>query len=306
MILNWQNVNRYRAYPFKEDALLTDVTQTLTIPNNFLLDFFATYYSAAEADVVLKTIDVALGGTAMTVTFLVNGTTPAAIMVPASALFPFEGEFVVQVGSSTTIRVNPVFGPGVTEILTEPSYQGNIYTFTAPIEQSTVASPYKHSLTKIVAKNIDVNDNEILLPDVGEGDITFIRGYNSIITSDNIDTITFGARVGAGAGQPCDPIYDAIDCSCGIYFINGKHPDWLGNFKFEGGKYIIVTNDPDTFTVKIKTTVRDGTPTCQDPADEPDRLPPDSPDCPDGLPATLPTDFCSENTLPAGLPTVLT
>jgi len=268
VILNWQNTNRYVAYPIKEDSSLTDITGNLTIPNDFLMDFFATYYNAAESLVELKTIDVDAGGTFMVVTFMIGGVTPAAFVVPANAALPFEGDFVIQVGNSITTRVNPVFGPGVLAILTEPSYYGNIYTFTAQLEPSVIAAPYKHSVTKVVAKNIDIDNNEVVLPDVGGNAITFINGYNSVITSNNVDTVSFTASLGAGAGQPCEPIYDAIDCSCGIYFINGKHPDWLGNFKFEAGKYITVTNDPANYTITIKTSVREDSPKCQDPQED--------------------------------------
>ena len=307
MILNWQNINRYVSYPFKEDAPLTDDTTALTIPKNFLLDFFLTYYDTPESTVELKTIDVNIGGTAMVVTFLINGAFAAPVIVPLTTVTPYESEYVVQVGSSTTVRLSPVFGPGAAEILQEPGYHGNIYNFTGTeLEPSTVASPYKHTVTKLVAKNINVEGDEVLLPDVGEGDIKLIRGYNSIITSNGVDTLSFGAAIGAGAGVPCDPIYDVIDCSCGIYYINGKHPDWLGNFKFESGKYIVISNHPDTYTVKVKTSVRNGTPKCQDPADEPDRLPIPDPDCaPNALPAALPAALCNAKGLPAGLPAVL-
>ena len=293
MILNWQNHNRYIAYPFKEDTNLVDVSTLLTIPNNFLLDFFATYYEAAEAGIVLKTIEVDGGGASLTVTFLIDNVQPAVIVIPAAAADPFESEFVIQSGSSSTVRLNPVFGAGALEIMQTPAYQGNTYTFTAVVEPSTIATPYKHSLTKLIAKNIDINDNETTLPDIGEGDIKFIEGYNVIIRT-NEDTFNITAAVGAGAGVPCEPVYGAIDCGCGIYYINGKHPDWLGNFKFEGGKRIVVTTFPSENKIKIKTSIRNGTPTCQDPADDPGRLPSDV--CVvDPLPAVLPLTFCEDN-----------
>jgi len=294
MILNWQNHNRYIAYPFKEDTNLTDVSAFLTIPNNFLLDFFATYYEVADVGVVLKTIEVDGGGASVTVTFLINNSLPAVVVIPAIAVDPFESEFVVQAGSSATVRINPVFGAGVLEVMQTPAYQGNTYTFTSVIEPATVATPYKHSLAKLVAKNIDINDDEVSLPDVGEGDIKFIEGYNTIIRT-NEDTLSITAAVGAGVGVPCAPMYDEVECGCGIYFINGKHPDWLGNFKFEGGKRVAVTNFPNENKVKIKTSIRNGTPTCQDPADDPGSLPPPSECVTDPLPAVLPLIFCEDN-----------
>jgi len=293
MILNWENLNRFRSYPFKEDASRKDTTDALTLPNDFLVAFTASFYGSAGATIILRTLDVAVGGASLTATFLVNGVTPAAVTIPSGAAYPFNTEYVVQSGSFSTIRVTPIFGPGVDIILANATYHGNIYTFNAEIEPSLVASPYNHALTKLIAKNIDINDNEIILPDVGEGAITFINGYNSKISSDGTDSLTFNAAKGAGAGEPCDPIYDLVDCSCGIYFINGKHPDWLGNFLFEAGKYMTVINDPSNFKVKIKTSIRNGTPKCQDPNDDPGRLPPEEPPCePEPLPAELPVELC--------------
>jgi hypothetical protein len=293
MILNWENLNRYRRYPFVEDANLKDTTEALELPNDFLIAFTASHYDSAASTITLRTIDVAVGGTSLTATFLINGSIPVPVIIPAGATYPFNTEYVIQSGSFSTTRVTPIFGPGVDVILANATFHGNLYTFDTPIEPSLVASPYKHAVTKLIAKNIDINDNEIILPDVGEGDVKFINGFNSAISSNGVDSLTFKAIKGAGEGEPCDPYYDLVDCSCAIFFINGKHPDWLGNFIFEAGKFMKVENDPDNFKVKIKTSVRNGTPKCQDPAEDPGRLPPPEPPCePEPLPGDLPVDLC--------------
>jgi hypothetical protein len=287
MILNWENLNRYRSYPFREDANLSDLSGSITLPNDFLVAFTASHYDSANSTIILRTLDVAVGGTSLTATFLINGTIPAPVIIPAASVYPFNAEYVVQSGSFSTTRVTPVFGPGVDIILSNATYHGNIYTFDTEIEPSLVAS------TKLIAKNIDIDDNEIILPDVGEGAVRFINGFNSAISSNGVDSLTFKAVKGAGEGEPCDPVYDLLDCSCAIFFINGKHPDWLGNFIFEAGKYMIVVNDPDNFKIKIKTSVRNGTPKCQDPDEDPGRLPPPDPPCePEPLPGDLPVDLC--------------
>lgn len=79
----WLNENSGRAYPFKEDMLLTDITKAVKIPNNLIVDLCLV--APADFDSLFYLSRLVYSGTTVTLTLsVVSGGEFASISVNAS------------------------------------------------------------------------------------------------------------------------------------------------------------------------------------------------------------------------------
>ena len=65
----WLNENRFRVYPFIEDSILTDDSDTLSLPNSTIIDLSVTVYGSYGINIKLYSVEVAPSGTTVTFTF---------------------------------------------------------------------------------------------------------------------------------------------------------------------------------------------------------------------------------------------
>ena len=63
LILNWQNLNSFRRFPFTSDTKMSDVSNAVTLPDDFLIDYTAVHYGDDPVVLnILRTVEVAGDG----------------------------------------------------------------------------------------------------------------------------------------------------------------------------------------------------------------------------------------------------
>jgi hypothetical protein len=263
-VIQWQNHNRFRAYPFVEDANRVGVSglDTLELPNDTLLDFFVLSYADTLGPVTLTSVEIEGSGADATFTFDYNGT-PVAIIVSAAITAPFQGE-VLTLGplGETAILLRPVFGEGVATITGVVANHGKTFVFdNLPIEPSLVALQDRHRVVAVSGTAAPATKLQ--------GEVLVADGFNfrSTLSPAN-GTWLLNAIIGEGAGIPCEVTLPAAeDCDEFVFHLNGLHPDNLGRMRFEGGGGIQVEPDVANNKIILRTLVDPNRPGCRDPGE---------------------------------------
>lgn len=249
----WLNQNRYRAYPFVEDASLEATGGALTLANDCVVDASLVSYNIALADLHLASLAVAGDGSTVTFTF-VAGATSMVIIVPGVFTGIYEGRVTVSAGGRLSRLLRVKFAEGVPVLAANLAYRGNTYAFTTARMEPAV------SVQQISTRVSSINGYT--------GTIYFSDGYNSsvsLLAATNV--LRFSAIVGGGLGVSCDPLPGEPpgDCSQMIYYINGRHPDWLGRFFIRGAGGLTVQTDPTNYKIILGTGIDVDRPGCKDP-----------------------------------------
>jgi len=251
----WINQNRYRAYPFVEDSDRRSVGGSLLLTDNCVVDASLVSYDTNLTGLRLLTLAVAPGGTSVTFTFQALATS-MVIVVPGGFSGIYEGRVLVTSGSRLLRLLRVKFAEGVPVLAATPAYQGNTYTFAAAYLEPAV------SVQQIDTRVSSVNGYT--------GKIYFADGANSYISllaQQNI--LRISAAVGAGLGVSCEPLGGGPpqDCAESLYYINGRHPDWLGRFTIRGADGLVVDTDPANNKIVLKTGIHFDKPACKDPTE---------------------------------------
>ena len=249
----WLNQNRYRAYPFIEDASLESVGGALTLADNCVVDASLISYDIALADLQLLSLAVAADGSTVTFTFRA-GATSMVIIVPGAFTGIYEGRVSVSGGGHLSRLLRVKFAEGAPVLAAAPAYRGNTYAFAHAYLEPAV------SVQQIGTRVSSINGYT--------GTIYFSDGYNSGVTLlAAANVLRFTATVGAGWGISCDPLpgEPAADCGQNLYYINGQHPNWLGQFALRGSSGLSVVADPANHKIMLKTSISASRPGCKDP-----------------------------------------
>lgn len=251
----WLNQNRYRAYPFVENASLESIGGLLTLKNDCIVDASLVSYDVDLYDLRLLSVAVAPAGASVTFTFRAGAATNMVIIVPGTFTGIYEGRVTVTAGGRLVRLLRVKFAEGVVAMAARPGYQGNTYTFLTAFLEPAV------SVQQINTRVSSVNGFT--------GKIYFADGYNSTISllpDQNI--LRISAAIGAGLGISCDPLSGPpTGCDESIYYINGRHPDWLGRFTIRGADGLIVEADPANNKVILRTNISLEKPACKDPTE---------------------------------------
>ena len=249
----WVNQNRYRHYPFIEDTVLEDDTAVMRVPDNCIVDTYFIAYNTDLPSLRLYSVAVDGGGASVTFTFRAWAASEYAILVPGSVETTYEGCVRVTAGGLLSVLLRVLFAEGVAALAADPVYQGNTYIFTDVLLEPCVAS-------KQWACRVDsVNGHA--------GKIYFGDGANTRVTLiPALNVLRVTAAVGEGLGISCEEgPGGAAACDEAVYYVNGRHPDWLGRFGLRSGGGITVEADPANHKIKIKTGVDKKRPKCRDP-----------------------------------------
>ena len=251
---DWLNLNRYRRYPFIEDDPLVDDSDVLTLPDSCVVDaYYVVYTDSVDTQLRLYQVAVDGGGASVTFTFRAGTATDYVIVVPASLDPTYEGRVRINVGGSLQTLLRVVFAEGVAEIAANPTYQGNTYTFTDKWLEPAVTSLQ--------------GANRVQLLNGYDGPIYFADGTNTRITIlESSNVLRIVCAVGEGTGISCEePASGAQGCDEAIYYINGRHPDWLGRFGIRAGQGMTLTMDTDNHKLILKSGFDKDRPGCKDP-----------------------------------------
>jgi hypothetical protein len=250
----WLNFNRYRRYPFIEDDPIVDDTGVLALPDDCVVDaYYVAYTEAANPQLRLHQVAVDGSGASVTFTFRTGTAIDYVMVVPASLDPTYEGRVRTTIGASLLTLLRVMFARGVADVAANPTYQGNTYTFSSKLLEPAVTS-------RQAANRIE------LINGYG-GPIYFADGTNTRITLvESTNVLRVVCAVGAGMGISCeDPPGGEQGCDESIYYVNGRHPDWLGRFAVRGGSGITVDADPDNHKLTIKSGFDKDRPGCKDP-----------------------------------------
>jgi len=243
--VEWLNANRYRSYPFIENADLT--AAAIEILDSVILDFRGVNYVVATTPLRLTSLQILapVGPRVGNFTFAFDGA-PApfdefTVSVPENASFPFES----TVTDSAIQHMTCVFGRGVVDLLQNTA--GTYALDTPPqVEPALVSFQDKHRVSSIVASG--VGQDELT------GEVYLEEGYNCAIRLDTArNRATISAVKGAGAGISCDRMSPAVVlCSEVLLRINGLRAGDLGDFMILPGDGVEIEPDPDNNRIIIR------------------------------------------------------
>lgn len=252
--IEWLNLNRYRRYPFIEDDVIEDDTAVLTLPDSCIVDaYYVIYTTAVAPQLRLYSVAVNGAGTLVTFTFRSGTSTDYVMVVPASLDPTYEGRVRVTSGGSLISLLRVVFASGVADIAANPTYQGNTYIFTDKLLEPAVTSLQ--------------GSNRVLRINGYDGPIYFADGVNTRITvRPALNVLRIVCGVGEGLGISCEDAAGGQEaCDKAVYYVNGRHPDWLGRFAIRGGPGITVEADEVNHKLIITSGFDKDRPGCKDP-----------------------------------------
>lgn len=239
--IDWYNSNKYRNYPFKENALF-DIKDSLTkLPLDLLLDITLidtrNKISSYDLKPVLKLqhINTSVDEPKMTFSYEVNPDNIIELDVPIKISSRSTPE--IYAGKTQHVFENdlPIYIKFVTTSISENEFE--------QIKDGELL--YKPEIldSKIIISKVS-GVNSIIGTDgsVAAGDVHIERGCNTEVTLKN-NKLDIRLRRGAGVGTCCkdtssaQPDIDNIfnSCETAFLFFNGQTADINGNIDLTGG-----------------------------------------------------------------------
>lgn len=225
--VEWLNANSQRKYPLHEDASLRDSSDSITLPNDFLVDMILPVHVDLSIDPLKFHVHtVSIFGTGITLTLGYDGVAIGSVTIDGTT-FQRNSTFYVQcVGTFFDTLGKVVIGS-----LASLQKLAGSYSFTAAAAQlePTVVKPDIRGVTAITLRNgDDVSDpiqNDVVLQAGRNMLITYVAGDGSLA---NPSRIIFNAIDGQGLNQDCG-CNEAAVLPC-IKTVNGIGPDDDGRF----------------------------------------------------------------------------
>lgn len=230
--VEWLNSNRYRRYPFQDDADMALGVGELA--DDVVLDFKATSVLTNPGTPALTAIESNGAGVELVFTFTL-GVTTLTVPVPAFPAYPYQAQVAAD-----GIYAAVVFDSGCEALRAV----ANSYTCNIPVHPTTTANQSGH--------RVDTVASAIPLQALLSGHVLIQSGYNCDVSVAN-GKIRLAAGKGLGAGRYCVPPTDGVlSCSNALLRINGATASADGNINLvvEGAQ---VTNDPATHTITVTT-----------------------------------------------------
>lgn len=233
--IEWLNANSQRKFPLRDDASAKDVSGTLTLPTDFLVDLLWPVHADPSIDpTLLHILTVSIFGGGVTISFGYDGVEVGSIQVDESAFQPNLQRRILGTGVFFDTIATVVIG----SLDSIKKFAGS-YTFDIAGAglQPRVVVPTLRGVSAIFLKN-----NEDISQAI-QGDIVLQAGRNfALAFQENAGTaldphvITFSAIEGEGLNDPC-ACSEATVLPC-IKTIDGIEPDELGDFKLLEGECV--------------------------------------------------------------------
>jgi hypothetical protein len=257
-VIQWLNANRYRHYPFKEDARLdfactVPTANSWVLPDSVLLDLQYVVYRAIVPDgAALRLYAVRAEDTdfnTLIFRFALGNTYFDDIIVPRTI------STTPVVLTQDGVRLQIVFGAdGVNELLDQLETITDLRLYLATetaehFEPITMTKQDKHRVNSLVGNT----DESVAV----SGDIYWEGGYNTcILLQPAMHRIRIMAEPGAGSGRYCGRIEsDRPACDGILLAINELYADGYGKFQLTGADGIAIIPEPDEHRLTIKTCV---------------------------------------------------
>jgi hypothetical protein len=248
---DWLNKNSFRNFPIKENCTLRDVSDSVTIPQNLIVDLVLAT-PAVDERFYVQTISHT--GSSMSLVIADSSNTPVAsvtIAIPLTNL-PYTSALIEPIGDSTVFTGRIVINnDGITSILLWPA--GLSFTFDMASTEIEPGCLFPVPIDRVLSAG-KFTDPEILI-----GNVKFKEGYNvrlERIEADN--AIQISAIEGAGLGpickDQCEGETGTVACTP-ICTINGVAPDENGNLALNGVNTILITESEHTILVDSLVTM---------------------------------------------------
>jgi hypothetical protein len=242
---DWLNRNSFRNFPIKENCTLRDISDSVTIPQNLVVDLVLAT-PAVDERFYIQTI--AHTGNSMSLVIADSTDTPVADVTLAIPLInlPYTSALIEPVGGSTVFTGRIVVNTdGVEALLLWPA--GMTFTFNLASSEIEPGCLFPVPIDRVLSAG-KLSDPTVLV-----GDVKFKEGYNIRLERvDDDNAIQISAIEGAGLGPICK---DQCEGETGtaactpICTINGVGPDENGNVALNGLNTVLVTEADHTITI---------------------------------------------------------
>jgi len=266
-IAGFENIGRYIAYPFREDTNMSGVSGagTFVFPDDVIKDLQFYSLNNDRGSLRLQTL-LPVSGASRELRFLRTIGSSAYVIALTLASGTLD-DTELEIASAGVYHMKLRLGAGVDKLFAG-AHTANTYVFDEmEIEPTLLRSEKNHYVTSMSGSNL------IRLT----GDINIKEGYNisvGVLPARNV--LRLSASKGAGQGEPCEYFFSENccehtceddptpgNCSKYIFYINGLHPDWFGNFLLQGGPGIKVSS-PGGNIVELTSTVSQEAPECEE------------------------------------------
>lgn len=225
--LGWLNENSQRRFPFNDEASLKDVSGSIQLPDDFIVDMLLPVHVDPTIDPLLfHLLTVSVYGTGVTITFGYNGTAMGVVIVDAST-FTRNGTYYMYGTGPFYDTVGKIVIGSLTNIL-KISGSYNFAVADGRLSPTAIV-PDIRGVSAILLKNgTEVSDpiqNNVTLQAGRNMFMTFVPGVGTLADPNRI---VFNAIDGAGLNAPC-ACDEAQTLPC-IQTIDGIGPDGNGNF----------------------------------------------------------------------------
>lgn len=241
--VEWLNANRYRRYPFVDDADMSlnagaynGVCALPYLPDDVMLDFQAVALTNTYAAGTFKLSSIDVSPTALVFRFSI-GNIPIALSVPSHAAYPYNAEAI-----SNGARYSAVFGEGCANLLCAEPFT---YTAAIPLQPALLVDQSRHRVDSVRAK---------------PGTQATLAGRVFVEPGYNCDPVVMPGRVrltaghGWGAGRYCYPLSDdVISCREAVLRLNGQTASDDGNINLSVIGASVGPDPVDPNTVLIRT-----------------------------------------------------
>lgn len=234
--VDWLNSNSQRKYPLHDNATLKDTTNTLTIPNDFIVDLLWPVHADGTVDPSLfHIIGIGVFGSGVTVSIGYNGESIGSISIDANTFTRNQSFFV----SGTGAFFDTVGKITIGSLDTIRQFAGSfIFSLIAGQLVPTVVKPDIRGISALYLRNgnetSDPLQNDIILQGGQRMVLNLVPGLPG-----EPDRIVFDAVDGVNLNTGCGCEENA-DKPC-INSVNGVLPDFNGNFTLQGDECLLLS-----------------------------------------------------------------
>ena len=201
--LQWLNHNSQRSYPLTEQATKTDITETITLPDSFIVGLYLTIHSGlafAPNNFFIRTVVIAPTGFTLTVGYTADGITTdvATAVIAKNNYIPNQSYALGGVNNFDDCVGRVVLGV-LDEINKLP-----IGAYTFDLAGGALETDAIRPMIRAVSRLRVLNNNELSAPIYG--DVVLVAGTNvrlSVASVASTTEITFDAIAGTNLNQDC-------------------------------------------------------------------------------------------------------
>lgn len=223
----WLNENAGRKYPIHEDSSLRDTSDSVTLPNDFLVDMILPVHSDPSIDTLKFHVHtISVFGTGVTLTLGYDGTAFGSVTIPSTGFVRNSTFFLQGTGNFFDTQAKVVIGSLETVQSLAGSFQFSVEA--TRLVPTVIVNDIRGVSALVLRNGDDVSDplqNDVVLQAGRNMLITFVAGDGSLA---NPSRIIFNAISGQGLNQDCS-CDEAVDLPC-IKTVNGLEPDGSGVF----------------------------------------------------------------------------